>query len=121
MLDTGADTTSLHWDAISSMGLHSSTFQQEPIVARGVGGPMSYVQKNAFIFVQDRPRGGWHYFNLEVDIASLDEEHAAGGLPSLLGRDILNRCRYVVDAEQRSVIIEPHHPDERSGFLPRPT
>ena len=58
LLDTGADTTSLHLGAINSLGLHPSAFRQEPIIVRGVGGPMSYIQENAFIFVQDRTPDG---------------------------------------------------------------
>lgn len=68
---------------------------------------MYYTPEYAIISFFDTGTGDWRNFRIQVNIASPEGEHAIGSLPSLLGRDILNRCRCTLDAAENSVALEP--------------
>lgn len=78
---------------------------------------MSYVPEPAIVICYDGDGGGWHYFAIQIDLCAENQLAAIDGLPSLLGRDILNRCRCNLDASQGKVTLEPHHADPNSGFV----
>ena len=107
LLDTGADATTLHtWDA-GKLGIYAHTLGLASVSARGIGGPVQYAPEYAFVSFYDSTIGDWRDFRIQVYIAAPESEHDIAGLPSLLGRDILNRCRCTLDAVANSVTLEP--------------
>ena len=68
---------------------------------------MYYTPEYAIVSFFDTETRDWRSFRIQVYIASAENEHDATGLPSLLGRDILNRCRCTLDATDNSVTLEP--------------
>ncbi len=69
---------------------------------------MQYTPEYAIVSFFDTAIGDWRDFRIQVYVASPENEHDATGLPSLLGRDILNRCRCTLDAAESSVALEPY-------------
>ena len=68
---------------------------------------MHYTPEYAIVSFYDNEAGDWRDFRIQVYIASPENDDAAGRLPSLLGRDILNRCRCTLDAADNHVALEP--------------
>ena len=121
LVDTGADRTSLHAGDIDKMRVDLRSLSEETVGVAGVGGQAAYAQEAAYLFVEDKEAGGSYRFAVWVSIACSDGYETTKGLPSLLGRDILNRCRCVIDAEAGQVSIAPHTADESTRFLPLPS
>ena len=106
LLDTGADATTLHPRDAGRLGVYAYMLGPTSVSARGIGGPVQYAPEYAFVSFYDSAIGDWRDFRTQVYIASPDNQDEAGSLPSLLGRDILNRCRYTLDAAENSVTLE---------------
>lgn len=122
LLDTGADATTLHPGDTGKMPIDLSTLSTESISVRGIGGEMRYVQEEALVYIEDGDTGGWHRFSIHVHIAPLGEHDTLRGLPSVLGRDILNDCRCIFDAGQSLVSLEPRPSAQRySGVVTDPS
>ena len=68
---------------------------------------MQYTPEYAFVSFYDYETGDWRNFRVQVYIASPENAYEAANLPSLLGRDILNRCRCTLDAPENYVALEP--------------
>ena len=106
------------------MGIRPTDLGQERFVITGVGGPARLSQETARVSMYDGDLGHWRYFTVRIALSlpeNPQEAAFAQGFPSLLGRDILNRCRCVLDYSQRSVALEPFASDDSIGFaLPRP-
>lgn len=107
LLDTGADATTLHPRDAGKLGVYAHSLGSASVSARGIGGPIQYAPEYAIVSFYDNAAGDWRDFRIQVYIASPESEHAIGSLPSLLGRDILNRCRCTLDAAENSVALEP--------------
>ena len=124
LLDTGSNITTIHPRDIVDMGIRSSDLGQEHFVVASIGGSVRLSQETARVSLYDRDLGAWRYFTIRIALSLPDdpqEAAAARGFPSLLGRDILNRCRCVLDHSQRSVALEPFASDDSIAFaLPRP-
>ena len=121
LLDTGADATTLHPDDAKRMRIAPGLLARESFSVRGVGGEMRYAQEEALVWMEDDDTGGWHRFGIQMHIAPQDESDAVADLPSVLGRDILNSCRCIFDAEQSLVSLEPRPSAQRySGVVLSP-
>ena len=107
LLDTGADATTLHPRDAGKLGVYAHSLGSASVSAKGIGGPMQYTPEYTLVSFFDRDAGDWRNFRMQVYIASPENEYEAGGLPSLLGRDVLNRCRCTLDAAENSVTLEP--------------
>lgn len=68
---------------------------------------MYYTPEYAIVSFFDTETRDWRSFRIQVYIAAPENEHDTTGLPSLLGRDILNRCRCTLDAAESLVALEP--------------
>ena len=107
LLDTGADATTLHPRDAGKLGVYAYSLGSASVSARGIGGPVHYTSEYAIISFYDGALGDWRDFRIQVYITSSENEYAVGSLPSLLGRDILNRCRCTLDAAENHVALEP--------------
>ena len=94
LLDTGADTTFLMADDADQMGIDFGNLTLSPRLGSGVGGYIRIYHADASITFADREN--LYVYRAELAIAEPGEHNR--GLPSLLGRDILNRWRLRYDA-----------------------
>ena len=116
LVDTGADTTTLNSEDMRGMGITAAQLDQEQrVLVRGVGGVTAYVREVAVVRLYDSTAAAWRSFSTMLDIYAGEEEDEAAGFPSLLGRDVLNRCRCFMDASQDSVLLDPVLVDSASG------
>ena len=114
LVDTGADATTLQMGDRLSLGIPSSHLSPQ-VYVESVGGLASYSPEPASIWLYDRAADAWRIFSVMIEIYAGEED--AGNFPSLLGRDVLNRCRCAIDASTGSVLLEPVLVDEASGAV----
>ena len=98
LLDTGADNTFIQPAGARILGIRTQNLSPTG-TSRGIGGTTSYATVPAFIAFQDRP-WPWRktrlvYFQTVLAIAMPDRGNR--NLPSLLGRDVIDRCRLLYD------------------------
>lgn len=102
LLDTGADTTFLMAEDAIRMGIDFRNLTLSPRLGSGVGGYIRIYQASASIVFSDEAN---HYvYRAELAIAEPGRHNR--GLPSLLGRDILNRWRLRYDAPANALEAE---------------
>ena len=112
LLDTGADNTFIHPAGARILGI--STRNLVPTgTTRGIGGTTRYATVPAFTAFQERP-WPWRktrlvYFRTELAIAVPDQGNR--NLPSLLGRDIIDRCRLLYDKTEHKLQLTPRLAD----------
>ena len=112
LLDTGADNTFIQPAGARILGI--STRNLVPTGStRGIGGTTRYATVPAFIAFQERP-WPWRktrlvYFRTELAIAVPDQGNR--NLPSLLGRDIIDRCRLLYDKTEHKLQLTPRLAD----------
>ena len=112
LLDTGADKTFIQPADARLLGI--STQKLVPTgTSRGIGGTIRYATAPAFIAFQERP-WPWRntrlvYFQTELAIAMPDRGNR--NLPSLLGRDIIDRCRMLYDKTEPKLQLHPRLAD----------
>ena len=87
LLDTGADTTTLHPDDASALGCLFDALVN-PAEFTGIGGTLLYYTELAALSFDDTD-GGTQDFEIEIAVAK--PHPATSGLVSLLGRDVLNQ------------------------------
>ena len=87
LLDTGADTTFLMADDASHLGIDFGRLALSSSLGSGVGGDIPLYRTSASITFSDQERV--YVYHTDLAIAQPGEHNR--GLPSLLGRDILNR------------------------------
>lgn len=107
LLDTGADTTFLMADDAGQMGIDFGNLTLAPSLGRGVGGYIRLYQVSASITFAGREN--LYVYRAELAIAEPGAHNR--GLPSLLGRDILNRWRLRYDAPANALEAEVHSAD----------
>ena len=90
LVDTGADkTTVLPADGLR-MGIDYDTLVKSPIPSVGIGGiSRSYTEESVVLF--NHPGKALHVYEISFEIMGPDDH--LKDIPSLLGRDILNRWR----------------------------
>ena len=69
----------------------------------GVGGSLEYRREDAILYFVDQD-GSELRFYCDIHISHAP---AVDALPSLLGRDFLNRCRLLADNPENQVLITP--------------
>ena len=112
LLDTGADNTLIQPAGARTLGI--STQELVPTgTSRGIGGTTSYTTAPAFIAFQEQT-WLWRkvrlvYFQTELAIALPDRSNI--NLPSLLGRDVIDRCRMLYDSTRGKLQITPRLAD----------
>ncbi len=92
LIDTGADTTTLHPDDAAELGCPFDALVN-PAEFTGIGGTLLYYTELAALSFDDTD-GGTQEFEIEIAVAK--PHPATNGLASLLGRDLLNQL-YVVE------------------------
>ena len=104
LIDTGADVTCLHPTDLDKMGISFS--QPAPgggVGFTGVGGALEYHREDATLYFETQ-EGSTLTFYCQIYISRAP---AVEVLPSLLGRDFLNRCRLLADNPENQVLITP--------------
>ena len=114
LVDTGADATSIQSDDARGLGIAPSQISAH-VYVESVGGLSAYAQEPASVWLYDRAADAWRIFAIMIEIYA--GEGDAGDFPSLLGRDVLNRCRCVIDASSGRALLEPVVVDEASGSV----
>ena len=90
LVDTGADKTSLLPADGSRMGLSYDQLMKSPIPSVGIGGiSRSYTEESIVLF--NEPGKALYTYEIAIEIVGPDDHIM--DIPSLLGRDILNRWR----------------------------
>ena len=102
LVDTGSVSTILHSDDADDIGCPFDllTF---PIVLEGVGGAVTYYRESALVKLDYE--SALLGFAFEISIAKPGT--STDGLPSLLGRDVLNRMRMEYDFPQSRLEFVP--------------
>mgnify|MGYP001396375281 CR=1 FL=1 len=108
LVDTGADGTVLMPADSSNLGVRFGSLDN-PSIAYGVGGAAKAFNERAVLAFTDNR----HVYSYVVDMEHLAPTTRSQQLPSLLGRDILNRWRVAVDYSKRRVNFTPRTWDLR--------
>lgn len=114
-LDTGADFTTLHRSDMRDLGITPNLLGPQRFLVSGVGGVIPYAKEPAAVWLFDNGAGAWRSFSAMLDLYADEEEEEE--IPSLLGLDVLNRCRCAIDASAGSVLLDPVVVDEASGAV----
>ena len=103
VVDTGADQSLLSaGDSVTKLGIDYQSLRN-PTTCHGVGGPLVTYPENARIIFGPHD-DAWRAFEIEIGIAEYNPD-AAGEFPSLLGRDILDESRVVVDRKNGELYL----------------
>ena len=114
LIDTGADATSIQLGDARNLRIAPDQISPQ-VYVESVGGLASYSQEPASVWLYDRAADAWRIFSIMIEIYA--GEGQADDFPSLLGLDVLNRCRCAIDASAGSVLLEPVLVDEASGAV----
>ncbi|MDE2765810.1 MAG: retropepsin-like aspartic protease [Chloroflexota bacterium] len=107
LVDTGADRTTLMPRDINALGLDLRLDEFGRSQTTGVGGSVQTSQAPASLFfADDEIPDGLRRVNLIIDLLMPEDAQAAARLPSLLGRDFLNRCACVFDPANNRLAID---------------
>ncbi len=102
LVDTGADTTLLMPADSRKLGVNFGTLRN-PTVSQGVGGLARGFTEQTVLGFSD---GRYVYsYLLDLELSASTKENQR--LPSLLGRDVLNRWRMVADYTKRQITFSP--------------
>ncbi len=112
LLDTGVGTTFLMAEDAIQMGIDFGNLTLSSSLGSGVGGYIRIYQMSASITFADREN--LYVYRAELAIAEPGEHNR--GLPSLLGRDILNRWRLRYDAPANALEAQV---DDADLIVPR--
>ncbi len=117
LLDTGADNTFIQPAGARTLGITTSHLTPSG-TSRGIGGTVTYATAPAFIAFEERPwpwrKSRLVYFRTELGIAMPDRSNRS--LPSLLGRDIIDRCQILYDKTQGKLHLTPRLADGRMAL-----
>ena len=96
MVDTGADVTCLHPGDLRPLGIETRFVPDgSAIEASGIGGSGRYFEEIAVLQFEDETETRYYAINLYIAEPNQHME----GLPSVLGRDVINRWRIIYDPE----------------------
>lgn len=98
LVDTGAHATCIHPRDGMAAAIPFNQLEN-PVTSDGVGGPATYFRERAVLEFVDGEAREIHSYEVDVLIAkpAADPMHSINRLPSLLGRDIIDRWRMVYD------------------------
>ena len=119
LVDTGADTTTLHPLDINALHIDVSKLDPKTLSrSHGVGGSQNHFSERAVLLFRGSP-GGAYYWDGNVDIYDTTQAQPQGvvGLPSLLGRDFLNLCRLDAHPGLEQLLIHPYRTDHNGRVL----
>lgn len=111
IVDTGADSTMLMPDDARRFGIDHSALGF-PNTSTGIGGDVASHPEPAVLIVQS-PGQGLYAFRFTASI--MEDLPGAQGVPSLLGRDIIDRTRMTYAPQQSLLEMEVLSHD---GFVP---
>ena len=105
LIDTGADFTCIHPQDAKRLGLSPDPMQMpsDSVRLAGVGGVLEYYREDATLQFNDED-GSILEFYCQIHVS---HDPSVERLPSLLGRDFLNRCRLLADNPENQVLITP--------------
>ena len=98
LVDTGAYATCIHPRDDTPAAIPFDRLEN-PVTSDGVGGPATYFRERAVLEFVDGDAREIRSYEVDVLIAkpAADPMHSINRLPSLLGRDIIDRWRMVYD------------------------
>ena len=109
LVDTGSYRTCLHPFETARLGINYQELDRRTLIqSSGIGGSAGYYLEPAWLMFNEST-GGYVFCQLEMAIIEQTDDPAIGDLPSLLGRDFLNRCRVFLDSEMNIVQMEPRN------------
>jgi len=100
LLDTGADSSCLHFSHTSELAVPESNLGNESYVG-GIGGTAAYYREPATVTFTYGP-GRIYEVSYDIDL-DLSYSDATLGVPSLLGRDILDNW-YIEYSRKRNLL-----------------
>ncbi len=110
LLDTGADSTCLHpLDAEKAHVPFSQLRDRQTF--RGVGGSSPYFREAAILSFADTPQTIFY----SVDLLVAEPHERNRGLPSLLGRDVINHWYMEYDPSRSRLEFTVRHADYALG------
>jgi predicted aspartyl protease len=108
LVDTGADVTVLMPTDTQKLGIDFGSLQN-PVTSDGIGGPASGFNEHALLSFSD---GTYVYsYLLQIEVAGPTGHNQR--FPSLLGRDLLNLWRFVMDRSKNKITFTPRKWDMR--------
>ena len=101
LVDTGADATCIH-PRDGTLAAIPFDLLENPVTSNGVGGSATYFTERAVLEFVDGEAREIRSYQVDVLIAkpAADPMHSINRLPSLLGRDIIDRWRMVYDRSE---------------------
>ena len=107
LVDTGSDRTCLNGDDVRDLGIDYQALAARQIsYSRGVGGSTGYYREPALLMFRDAS-GADRFCQLIVGICEETNDPFLRRIPSLLGRDFLNRCDVRLNSSLNLVSLEP--------------
>ena len=91
VIDTGAAQSIINSQFVTDLGI-APNFQDKVIKTRGIGGELKFFYRN----VDELKIGNFVFKNLEIDFGEIDPK---GEISGLIGLDILNNIRAIIDIE----------------------
>ena len=111
LLDTGADYTVLSARDVSLLGFSRGSLDPKTRVAlRGLGGQKTWFYPVEARVIFGRPESAWYQWVTRVfvyDIWTQAVSNEAWRVPSLLGRDFLNRCQMNANGLKGALYLTP--------------
>jgi predicted aspartyl protease len=108
LVDTGASGSVLMPPDSKKLGVRFSRLIN-PMKSHGIGGFSDGFNEIAVLGFSD----GHHVYGFEIELEIAEPTRDNKDLPSLLGRDMLNRCRVVADYKNNTLTFTPHTWDLR--------
>ena len=102
LADTGADTTCLMPMDAGKVGLDYSQLKDKA-VSVGVGGKSDNFIEQAWVTFNN----GQELVSYSIYLTILQPSKHIGDIPSLLGRDILDKCRMIYNPLDKELLFEP--------------
>ena len=106
LLDTGADAAYIHQDDAESLGIPFEELANS-VDSRGVGGRSTYFRETAFLSFIDGPLVRAY----EVSLRIAEPNRSSAGLPSLLGRNVINHWYMQYDPTNGRLDCTVRHAD----------
>ena len=107
LIDTGADTSILNPADARELGVDFGHLSNRSEAVGTAGVAVSYVEPASIVFTD--PGRRIYVYQIDLDIA--DPVAGVEGLPSLLGRDVVDRMRMVYEPAKGTLTMTPRSAD----------